>query len=184
MNVREYLVTKIYDLCQENLDNIPREEWEQLNNNVSQYLEEHDINQEGDLDFQEIFCLKPDEREQLTRVINNVLGQYPLVETFFLNNREMNLPQLDMMGIIQDWCKDFVEFNEEMERDEDEEEEMERDEDEEEEIEENVENLNEDEEEYLSQSDIEVDIANDYITVKYFQGLFLAIYSMFMDREL
>lgn len=175
MNVQEELVSRIYDLCQENLDNIPREEWEELNNNISQYLEEHNINQGEELDFQEIFCLKPDEREQLTRVVNNIFTQYPLVETFFDNNREMNLPQLDMMGIIQDWCQDFVEFNEELERDREEDSIDEED---------NVENLNEDEEEYLSESDIEVDIANDYITVKYFQGLFLAIYQMFMDREL
>lgn len=172
MNVRDYMVERIYNLCYDSLQAIPREEWEELNQDVNNYFEENEIQE--DVKFEEIFDLKPDERDQLRRCIDEAFDTYPLLETFFDNQREMNFPPLDMIKIIRGWCNEFVQFNETRE-------EIDSNEDEEAEDEEIDDYDYEDVE--IDEEDCEISV-NDYITVKYFQGLFMAIYQMFMNREI
>lgn len=175
MNVREHLADRIYNLCEESLNNIPQEEWDQLHNNIREYLESQNIQEEVE-NFQEAFNIKPDEKEELMKCINEAFDTYPLVETFFDNRRDFNLPPMNMMKVLYDWCRDFVQQVEDL----DPEEREERIQEEFEEFEE-FEEISNNEEEEIDEDIIDTE---DYITVKYFQGLFLAIYEMFMNREL
>lgn len=167
MDIREFLVERIFNLCETSIRNISREEWDCLNQDVNNYLEENQIEEE--IHFQEIFDIKPDEREQLRQNIDECFNTYPLIQTFFEErSSSFNFPPLNMINIIRHWCQDFIESFEEI--------------DELGEIEETYESMSS-VSDSVSESDYTLD-STDYITVKYFQGLFLAVYEMFMNREL
>lgn len=164
MNANEYLANTIYNLCRNSIESIQREEWDSLSNDINSYLREHNINEE--MNCQEIFSIKPDEYDRLIDIINETFENYPLIQAFFDENRDLNFPQLDMIQIIRNWCQDFVDYNDENNDD----------------IE--GEGDGEDYEENEDDSDISLDELNDYITIKYFQGIFIGIYELFMNRDI
>ncbi len=172
-DIREKLVNKVYTLCNDSIQNIPQEEWQALDNDINTYLREHICVDLEEFNSQEIFSIKPDELEKLKHIVDIYLNQYPLIETFFSEKLDdFPLPPLDMIDIIREWCKDFVKYNEEMTQQFHGEGRNESESD------------NETDRETESESeDEEEDDLEDYISVKYFQGLFLAIYELFMNRE-
>lgn len=166
MNVKDYIVDKIYDICIDSLNNIQPEEWNTLNRDVSNYLTEQDIQLE--LNLEEAFSIKLDEKEKLRYVVNKIFNTYPLIETFFDNNRDWNFPPFNMMNVIRRWCNDIVEELQEYN-----------------EIETESEySTNEEIYESDREEDDNSEIDDEYITIHYFQGLFMAIYDMFMNREI
>jgi len=162
------MIHTIYNLCKESLDSIPRESWDQLNNDINTYLQEHNIQEE--IYCQDIFRLKEDELESLTQIVNETFETYPLIQTYFDEHRDIRWPPLDMIKLIRRWAQDMVEYNENNFDDD---------------IDDDIESIENDIE--FIENDIEdmepLDPHQDYITIKYFQGLFLAVYEMFTNYE-
>ncbi len=176
MNIKEYVVETIFNICIDSLNNIDQEEWNTLNNNINNYLKSNnfDIN---NFDIKQAFCIKPDEKDKLRNFIDETFNHYPLIETFFDNNRDFHFPEFNMIEIIKRWCEDIVE---EIQHDKDNLQYENEDED-------NLQYENEDEDnlQYENEDEDNLQYENDeYITINYFQGFFVAIYEMFMNREI
>lgn len=159
MKVEEYLTTQIYNLCNESIGSISDDEWIGLNNDINQYLSENAL--EETIECKEIFQIKANEYQVLSDTIHEMFIQYPLIADFFDNNRDLNFPPLDMIRIIRLWCQDFVQCQED-----------------------DTESHSETSETSTFDQELENLDQEEYITIRYFQGLFGAIYELFMERQL
>ncbi len=166
MHINEFMVNKIYDICTENINNIPQESWDDLNMEINQYLVEHDIDEQ--INCKEIFIIQDDEREKLTHIVTLLFNEYPLIQSFFDENRStFKFPRLDMIGIIRRWCEEFA--NNEI-------------------AENNGETGETDESDYEELDELEEceeleeeNAYSEYITIRYFEGIFRTIYEIFEE---
>ncbi len=173
MNINTFLANTIYNLCKNSIDNIPREEWDELNTDINEYLLNNNMNEE--INCQEIFSIKDDEYQKLSLAIEETFETYPLIKIFFEEHRTLEFPPLDMIGIIKRWCQDFVQTFEHADDSDEQDEEFD-------------DSFSENQSNYsyssLNSEIISNELLDNYITIKYFQGLFTAVYEMFMDRTL
>ena len=170
MNVNEYMATTIYNLCNNSNNATSREEWDNLSNEMNEYIRQHNLDEE-EIDCFKVFSVKPDEYELLVQIIDDAFETYPLIQTFFDEHRDMNFPPLNMISIIRSWAQEFIENNEQVENVEEESFYLSDEE-------------NEDEDEENNSEASDYDPMDEYVTVKYFQGLFAGVYELFMSREI